>query len=253
MPEDSFGFVREALLSAGIPPRQVHRYVIELTDHLSELVARERASGRGLLESEKVARRLLGTDAQLIQAVLESGEPRAMAAKAPWAVFGVVPIFALTVLLALLASWFIVVLYPYRDLAAQSLPADVSAIAWVISTLGNYFLGPLVATACIVVALRQRIVSAWIWAGLFMIAVACGLFGIHWHSFPPTGSTSGGIRGSVILQAYDQGNLDVAMTRLLVSVRIIGFFAISAATYLFLRRRLFPAGWSEASTFRSGS
>ena len=40
-----FEHVREQLLRAGISPRHVRRYVIELREHLADLSARERDAG----------------------------------------------------------------------------------------------------------------------------------------------------------------------------------------------------------------
>jgi hypothetical protein len=103
MHEEAFLNVRESLLRAGIAPRHVNRYVMELRDHLADLVAREHSAGLDLPAAASKARMILGTDTQLVQAMLDRDAPLSLAAKAPWAVFGILPLLALVVTMILLA------------------------------------------------------------------------------------------------------------------------------------------------------
>src|SRR5689334_9220019 len=88
MPRPSLEHVRSQLLRAGFPPRHVNRYVRELQEHLADLVTREQSIGLTMQEAQAKACTLLGTDAQLVQAMIDRRPPRSLAAKAPWAVFG---------------------------------------------------------------------------------------------------------------------------------------------------------------------
>src|SRR5271163_4327337 len=96
-----FENVREQLLRAGIAPRHVHRYVIELREHLADLTARERASGLDAKAAAERARAILGTDTQLAQEMIMRGAPRSFAARVPWAAFGIIP--AVTIVLLIFA------------------------------------------------------------------------------------------------------------------------------------------------------
>ena len=120
MIQRSFENVHERLLRAGVSPRRVSRYVAELREHLTDLVARERAAGLDEQEAEAKARIILGTDAQLVQAMLDRGVPRSLAAKAPWAVFGVFPVVALVVVVMLLLNWSRGFFLPYRALSGAA-------------------------------------------------------------------------------------------------------------------------------------
>ena len=68
----SFENVREQLLLAGIAPRHARRYVTELREHLADLVAQERATGLEVAPAEERARSLLGSDAQLAEAMIRT-------------------------------------------------------------------------------------------------------------------------------------------------------------------------------------
>ena len=52
--------LRERLLRAGVAPRHVRRYLTELHEHWSDLVAEEQRSGRSRTEAEAVALARLG-------------------------------------------------------------------------------------------------------------------------------------------------------------------------------------------------
>src|SRR5690348_7687353 len=81
MPRHPLENVRIQLLRAGIPPGHVNRYVRELREHLSDLIERERAKGLSTGDAEAKARALLGTDSQLVQAMVDREPPRSLAAK----------------------------------------------------------------------------------------------------------------------------------------------------------------------------
>jgi hypothetical protein len=236
MHEDRMRKIRERLLSAGIAPRHVNRYVMELRDHMTDLVARERATGLDLQEAEAKARTILGTDAQLVQAMIDRGAPRSLAARAPWAVFGILPIAALLAMMILLAFASMAFFAPFRELSGDAIPANVSAVGTLVNFLGSYAIGPLMATACIAIALRQRLSSAWVWVGLVLIALASGPLGVHIYFLQPQDGLPGGIRGSFILNVLAAGRIDLATTLLVMSIRTVILFAFSAVAFRMLRR-----------------
>lgn len=75
-----FEAVREQPLRAGVAPRNATRYVTELREHLADLVDRERESGLDAEEAADRALALMGTDADLVRAMIAKGVPRSLAA-----------------------------------------------------------------------------------------------------------------------------------------------------------------------------
>jgi len=190
--------VHERLLRAGIKPRHARRYVTELREHLFDLVTQERASGLDARQADERARLLLGSDAQLTAAMLHRGAPRTLAARAPWAVFGIAPLVTLIIAMVLLGKWSMAYFYPYRALSASDIPQTVRAIGIALTFLGSYVIGPALAATCVVTAWRQRLASSWIWAGLALLALASGALGLRVEFLQPQSGAPGGIRGSVI-------------------------------------------------------
>ena len=171
--------VRERLLREGVAPRHVKRYVMELRDHLADLVDRECNAGLARPAAEAKARAILGTESQLVQAMLDRGAPRSVAARAPWLAFGILPILLLLVLMILLGTvsfgWFA----PYRDFPPAELPASIRWLGFATTAVGSYGIGPLLALGCVVIAVRQRLTSRWLWVGLALVALVSGPIGIH--------------------------------------------------------------------------
>src|ERR1700753_2895211 len=85
----------ERLLSAGIAPRHVRRYVRELSDHFDDLMREEIANGAGRQLAETCALSRLGNDDALAEAMLSRPELRSLTSRFPWAVFGLGPIVLL--------------------------------------------------------------------------------------------------------------------------------------------------------------
>lgn len=238
MSSHSFRNVREPLLRAGISPRHVNRYITELQEHLADLIAQERSSGTGTREAEAKAQTLLGTDAQLVVAMLERSPPRALSAKAPWAVFGLFPVITLIVAVALLHSLAMEFLTPYRALAGTAIPEGVRAAGMALSFVGSYLLAPALAAICIAIALRQRLHSRWIWIGLGVVALVSGPFGVHIQFLGPETGVATGIRGSVIPAVYMNGRIDGAATLGMIALRAVAFFALFATALHLLRKRM---------------
>src|ERR1700690_1391450 len=89
-----FVTLREKLLRGGIAPWRVRRYLAELNDHLADLTEAERAAGYPPEEAVQRARILLGNDSDLADAWLAQPKLKSFTARAPWAVFGIVPLLA---------------------------------------------------------------------------------------------------------------------------------------------------------------
>jgi hypothetical protein len=99
-----FENLSERLLSAGIAPRHVRRYVAELRDHFDDLMQEELADGASSSEAEARARTQLGSDETLAAAMLDRPELRSFASRYPLLIFGVGPaaVLACTLVLATL-------------------------------------------------------------------------------------------------------------------------------------------------------
>ena len=105
-----FDELRERLLQAGIAPRYVRRYLSELADHLADMRAEEERSGRSRAEAECTALLRLGGIEELARAVIDQPQFQSWSARAPWATFGLAPLFLLAgaygvALLILWSGW----------------------------------------------------------------------------------------------------------------------------------------------------
>ena len=226
----SFDTVREKLLRAGIAPRHVSRYVTELREHMADLVARERASGLDAREAEAKARTILGSDGQLVQAMIERGAPRAWAVKAPWAVFGLLPVAVIFTVSAVITMAMFNLMMPVRDLLPGQMPGGYKLLIAAATIFTGYVVGPLLAALCVAIALRQRLSSAWVWVGLALIALFSGAFAFH-------ASTGPGDPYRALSLVTANGHVDGAATLMLIGLRAGVLFALSALAYRSLKQR----------------
>jgi hypothetical protein len=230
--------VRERLLREGVAPRHVKRYVMELRDHLADLVERECNAGLARPAAEAKARAILGTESQLVQAMLDRGAPRSVAARAPWLAFGIVPILLLLALMVLLGAasfgWFA----PYQDSPSAELPTSIRWLGLVVTAVGSYGIGPLLALGCVIIAVRQRLASRWVWVGLALVALVSGPIGIHIDFLSAVDGATGGIRGALTHTVQNGGRLDPGATAVLIAARTLGLLVFSALAYRVLRQRI---------------
>src|ERR1700744_4848181 len=91
----AFAGLEDRLLRGGIAPRHVRRYLRELSEHLADLTAAERAAGHDAADAALRARAALGPDGELADAMLKQRDFRSLSARFPWLVFIVMPPFAL--------------------------------------------------------------------------------------------------------------------------------------------------------------
>lgn len=231
-----FENVRERLLRAGIPPRFAERYVIELREHLADLTERERTAGLDATAASRRAGELLGTDTQLAQAMIETA-PRALASRAPWAVFGLLPLLTLIALICAIDVSMFRLLEPVHAAWPGGVPNTYVGIIAAASFVTTYVLGPAIVSACIFAAVRQRLSSAWVWIGLGVVALASSLFGFHMSVIPPLGGHPGGASFSVSPSVWIDGHVSAAATLSLVAMRATLLFTIAALVFHYLRRR----------------
>lgn len=168
-----FHELEERLLKAGISPRHVRRYVVELTDHLADLRAEEEAAGRGA-DAEAAAIVRLGSDEELAAAILGRRQLRSWSARTPWAVFGLGGLASLAVayLIACTILW-----TGWRMFLPASPTPFVRLKGWAIPYFGMgriiYYAAPVfVGWALVVIAARQRIRAAWPLVGIVLISLA---------------------------------------------------------------------------------
>ena len=185
-----FEALREVLLKGGIAPRHVRRYLAELSEHLDDLEAQQRASGYDREDAAGRARALLGEDRELAAAMLEQKSLRSLPARAPWLIFGVLPpvagiaaAFALIAPLALIAR--ILHMVAKGGILA---PQWFQGMAFAVTGAGNLALAPALAAGFVFLATRQRI--SWLWPLLAIVLLALMDLQFQAH-FPPAGQRGG--------------------------------------------------------------
>lgn len=191
MPQPCFDRLSERLLTAGIAPRHVRRYVRELSDHFDDLVREESEGGasRELAQTRALSR--LGHESDLAEAMLARPELRSLTSRFPWAVFGLGPIalLALSVVCGIFLEIWIInhTSFVWAWFHMQPSPAT-ARVATKIYTAYNtlvVFGGPLLfAWLFTWIGTRQRMPRAWIIAG---VAIVCVLGGFQNLIFYDTG------------------------------------------------------------------
>jgi hypothetical protein len=180
-----FEGLRESLLTAGIAPRHVRRYLRELDDHLADLTQAQRAAGHNDEDAAARALALLGSEAELAAAMLAQPGFKSLPARAPWLVFGLLPpvaiacLFLATVVpLALIKK-----LYDVRTSGILMAPAPVwfQGLAHAVALFANFGLGPGLAALMVWMATRQRL--GWKWPLLAASLIA--LLGAHMTAYFP--------------------------------------------------------------------
>jgi hypothetical protein len=155
--------LRERLLSAGVAPRHVRRYLTELREHCADLTAEEERGGRNPAEAATLALARLGGVDELARSMIERPELRSWTAQAPWAVLGAAP------LVGLAAGWGIALLILWSGwtwfVEGSRTPfVTVHGFAAAYFSVGRmlYYSAPLLSGwGMIVVAGRQRLQAVW--------------------------------------------------------------------------------------------
>ena len=230
----SFESVREQLLRAGIAPRHVGRYVVELREHMADLTDRERRAGLDGKAAGERARELLGSDAQLVQAMIDK-TPRSIAARAPWAAFTLLPVVALLAAIFAIDVSMMRLLDPVHGAWRAEVSNSNDGLIAAVSFATSYLVGPAIAAGCVALAVRQRLSTRWMWIGLGLIAVISGLFGFYIHILPAMNGRPAGTAFGALPVIVVDGRVSAAATLSLVAVRATVLFAIAALAFRSLR------------------
>jgi hypothetical protein len=172
-----FEELKARLLHEGIAPRHIRRYLNELREHLEDLRAEEISAGHSAAEAESAALNRLGNVEELTMAMARQKQFSAWCKRAPWAVFGLAPVALLAVLyflacVILLVGWRIFLpnaatpfgLAPHRHIY------DLENIYFQAGKFFYYGAPVLAGWMVLLVAMRQKITSAWLMAGLLLLA-----------------------------------------------------------------------------------
>lgn len=191
---ESFTGLGERLLREGIAPCHVRRYLSELKDHLSDLVAAEEAKGHGTAWALARARKTLGSDDELYAAMAAQRQLRSAQARAPWFFFGLLPPLLLGLLLA--GSGFTVVGLWHLAGGRGLEPGSWDGIAHFRTGAATLFAPPLAAVFVTIAADRQR--QKWVWPLLAVLLTAAlgatAVFAVHFPLPNGKGDISLGLR-----------------------------------------------------------
>jgi hypothetical protein len=159
----AFDNLREKLLSGGVAPRHVRRYLAELNEHLDDLTAQQREAGYDGEDARIRARARLGGDDELASAMLAQKQFRSWAARAPWAVFVFLPPMAAMTFAALLTGGLVLTakIFGFLPLSEHSAPNWFQILATDTVAVAGLTARPLAAVLFVVIAVRQRLKLAW--------------------------------------------------------------------------------------------
>jgi hypothetical protein len=158
-----FDDLRERLLAGGIAPRHVRRYLRELREHLDDLTAQQRVSGYDGEDAASRARARLGSDQELAAAMLAQKGFRSLAARAPWAVFLILPPVA-TIAIGSLFMGSLVLIglhFGFLGLHEPLPPQWYQMLAADLVLAANLTMMPLTAILFVAIAQRQRLNPIW--------------------------------------------------------------------------------------------
>lgn len=177
-----FHELRERLLRAGIAPRHVRRYLSELADHWADLRAEEERAGRSRADAEAAALLRLGGVDDLAKAMIEQRQFQSWCIRAPWAMFGLAPIFVLAgsyfvALLILWSGWKIFL--PGADTPFGTRVHGIANFYFGVGRLIYYGAPILIGWGIGIIAARQRLKAVWPTVGLVLIAWIGGTAQVH--------------------------------------------------------------------------
>jgi hypothetical protein len=159
----------------------VRRYLTELTDHLADLRAEQECAGRSRADAESAALIRLGGMDDLAKAMIEQRQFQSWCVRAPWAMFGLAPLFLLTgayvVACSILWSGWKFFL---PGAHTPFVPLDGFAILYFgVGRLLYYFAPILIGWGIGLIAARQRFKVIWPVVGLVLIASIGGTAQVH--------------------------------------------------------------------------
>jgi hypothetical protein len=175
-----FHELRERLLRAGVAPRHVRRYLAELADHFADLRAEENRPGRSPADVEAAATARIGSMDNLAKAMIEQRQFQSWCARAPWAMFSVAPVLILAAawgvaLFILWSGWNIFLPGAVTPFGTGHYRFFDPANLYFQTGKAIYFFAPiLVGWGMALLAVRQRMKTAWLAAGMLLVALAAG-------------------------------------------------------------------------------
>jgi hypothetical protein len=176
-----FERLRERLLTAGVSPRHVRRYMAELSDHVIDLEAEANRAEHP--EPEASALERLGRPDDLAEAMIGRAELHAWTARAPWAVFLVAPTLAVAAIdvITVLGMMLVVkLLLPQAgDQTMVPVPHWFAALSSAINLFHAYGVSLLLGAGIIAIAVRQRMPPLWPIVGLVAVAVLGAVNELH--------------------------------------------------------------------------
>jgi hypothetical protein len=169
-----FDNLAETLLKGGIAPRHVRRYLAKLREHLEDLTEQQRTAGYDREDAAIRARARLGGDSELVAAMLEQKQFRSWAARAPWAVFLLLPpVTAIAASMLFIGP--LVLLgkhYNFLQMHAPPPPQWFQLLAIDVVAIANLAVMPLVAALFAAIAARQRLKLVWPLAATLLLLAA---------------------------------------------------------------------------------
>jgi hypothetical protein len=180
-----FNDLGERLLQAGVAPRHMRRYLRELADHLSDLIAEEERAGHSREYAESAALQRLGTTDNLAKVMIERREFQAWSVRAPLAVFSLVPagFLAIAWFVALLILWTGWKMFmPQADSPFDGNIGPLYGIENAYFQTGRaiYFGAPVFAGWVIgMIAVRQRMKPLWPVLGAAIVALIASAAQVH--------------------------------------------------------------------------
>jgi hypothetical protein len=172
-----FERLRDRLLTAGVSPRHVRRYMSELADHFDDLKVEARAAGHS--EPAVSALERLGHPEDLAQAMISRPELRGWTSRAPWAVFLFGPALLLAAIDALSIVIVMLIVKTVGPQPGEVAPAWLVSVAAVVNFIHVYAVPLLLGGIVAAIAARQRMQPFWPLTGLLVIGTIAGLNYLH--------------------------------------------------------------------------
>lgn len=235
MADRPFADLKEALLQGGIAPGHVRRAVTELEDHWNALVADELRRGSNEEHARAEARRILGSDALLIDRYLARTELRAWAYRRPALWFTLMPLVSyVAVSLATMTSMILAVQLMLGYLKKMLIPDGIShLISGSVHLIFLWVYPSLIAAGFAVLGNRRRIARPWPIIGIVVLSVIASLINVD---FVLTGGPKPGSAGAGI--GFSTRNLLQPMTRT-VTIALVAFALTRLRTRRFTASSIF--------------
>ncbi|MEL4073319.1 hypothetical protein WKW50_24635 [Ochrobactrum sp. GPK 3] len=163
-----FDCLHEQLLRAGVTPRYVKRFVLELTQHFEDSRDELEQAGYDRWQAQIMAMNRLGRMEDLAQSMISQQRLRSWTSRAPFATLVLGSLFAL---ISGTAAAILLVIFSIQSISPEWIPEITSSI----NIFCNVLLPLSCAGAVAVIAIRQRLDRFWPIVGLVVLALANNL------------------------------------------------------------------------------